>query len=145
PVPARTPPDGESSHRGSSRLAPPAAGGSVEIRQLGPHVGGARGSGRSAVDGPTATELRDRRVAAMTRWASLLILLGVVTVLALEAVPFYTDWLWFEEVGYLQVFLRIAAIRGGILIAVGLVTFLFLSLNLRAAVRARPPDVFWEL
>src|SRR5262249_42577589 len=39
----------------------------------------------------------------------------------------------------------IAAIRGGILIAVGLVTFLFLSLNLRAAVRARPPDVFWEL
>jgi uncharacterized protein len=81
----------------------------------------------------------------VSRWASLLILLGVGMVLALEAVPFYTDWLWFEEVGYLPVFLRIAAIRGGILIVVGLVTFLFLSLNLRAAVRARPPDVFWEL
>ena len=81
----------------------------------------------------------------MTRWASLLFLAGVAMVLALEAVPFYTDWLWFEEVGYLPVFLRIAAIRGAILIVVGLVTFLFLSLNLRAAVRARPPDVFWEL
>jgi uncharacterized membrane protein (UPF0182 family) len=81
----------------------------------------------------------------VNRWVSLLILLAVVLVLALEAVPFYTDWLWFEEVGYLPVFLRIAATRGAILIVVGLVTFLFLSLNLRAAVRARPPDVFWEL
>jgi uncharacterized membrane protein (UPF0182 family) len=77
--------------------------------------------------------------------ATLLVLLGVAAVLALEAVPFYTDWLWFEEVGYAAVFLRIAATRGGILIGVGLLTFLFLAVNLRAAVRARPPDVFWEL
>ena len=81
----------------------------------------------------------------MSRWTALLVLLGVTAILALEAVPFYADWLWFEEVGYLRVFLRIAATRGAILIGVGLVTFLFLSLNLRAAVRARPPDVFWEL
>ncbi|MGH7357950.1 MAG: UPF0182 family protein, partial [Candidatus Rokuibacteriota bacterium] len=60
-------------------------------------------------------------------------------------VPFYTDWLWFQEVGYAPVFLRIAATRGMLLIGLGLATFLFLSLNLRAAVRARPPDVFWEL
>jgi uncharacterized membrane protein (UPF0182 family) len=81
----------------------------------------------------------------VTRRAMLLVLFGVTAILALEAVPFYTDWLWFEEVGYVAVFLRIAATRGGILIGVGLLTFLFLALNLRAAVRARPPDVFWEL
>jgi uncharacterized membrane protein (UPF0182 family) len=81
----------------------------------------------------------------VTRRATLLVLLGVAVILALEAVPFYTDWLWFEEVGYVAVFLRIAATRGGILIGVGFLTFLFLVLNLRAAVRARPPDVFWEL
>jgi hypothetical protein len=75
----------------------------------------------------------------------LLLLVGVAAILALEAVPFYTDWLWFEEVGYVPVFLRIAATRGGILIGVGFLTFLFLTMNLRAAVRARPPDVFWEL
>jgi uncharacterized membrane protein (UPF0182 family) len=69
----------------------------------------------------------------------------VVAVAALEAVPFYTDWLWFEEVGYVPVFLRIAATRGALLIGLGFVTYLFLLLNLRAAVRARPPDVFWEL
>jgi uncharacterized protein len=81
----------------------------------------------------------------VTRRATLLIVIGVAAVLALEAVPFYTDWLWFEEVGYVAVFLRIAATRGGILIAVGVLTFLFLLANLRAAVRSRPPDVFWEL
>ena len=43
-------------------------------------------------------------------------MIGVAAVLAFEAVPFYTDWLWFEEVGYLSVFLRIAATRGSILI-----------------------------
>jgi uncharacterized membrane protein (UPF0182 family) len=53
--------------------------------------------------------------------ASLLILLGVVVVLALEAVLPYTDWLWFEEVGHSGSLLRIAA-RGAILIAVGLAT-----------------------
>jgi len=62
-----------------------------------------------------------------------------------EAVPFYTDWLWFQEVGYGPVFLKIAALRGGLLLAVGLVSFAFLVGNLRAAARARPPDVFWEL
>ena len=81
----------------------------------------------------------------MKRRVTLLLAIGVAAVLALEAVPFYTDWLWFEEVGYLAVFLRIAATRGGLLVGVGLLTFVFLILNLRAAVRARPPDVFWEL
>ena len=81
----------------------------------------------------------------MTGRVTLLLAIGVAIVLAFEAVPFYTDWLWFEEVGYLAVFLRIAATRGGLLIGVGLLTFAFLMLNLRAAVRARPPDVFWEL
>jgi uncharacterized membrane protein (UPF0182 family) len=79
------------------------------------------------------------------RRLTLLIGAGVAAVLALEAVPFYTDWLWFQEVGYAAVFLRIAALRAWLLLAVGLGTFAFLALNLRAAVRARPPDVFWEL
>ena len=36
----------------------------------------------------------------MKRRVTLLLAIGVAAVLALEAVPFYTDWLWFEEVGY---------------------------------------------
>ena len=81
----------------------------------------------------------------MRRSLAALAAIAVVAVAALEAVPFYTDWLWFQEVGYAPVFLRIAATRGALLIGVGLVTYVFLRLNLRAAVRARPPDVFWEL
>ena len=74
-----------------------------------------------------------------------LVAIGVVLLAGLEAVPFYTDWLWFAEVGYVPVFLKTAALRGSLLVGAGLVAYLFLSLNLRAAVRARPPDVFWEL
>ena len=81
----------------------------------------------------------------MRRRAALLAGIGLAVLFALEAVPFYTDWLWFEEVGYASVFLRVAALRGALLLAVGLGSFVFLGLNLRAAVRARPPDVFWEL
>ena len=62
----------------------------------------------------------------MRRPATLLLLIGVAAILAIEAVPFYTDWLWFQEVGYAPVFLRIAATRGALLIGVGLATFLFL-------------------
>jgi uncharacterized membrane protein (UPF0182 family) len=72
--------------------------------------------------------------------------LGVVAIIAaLEAVPFYTDWLWFQEVGYGRVFVTVAALRGELLLVVGTLSFLFLAANLRAAARARPPDVFWEL
>jgi uncharacterized protein len=68
--------------------------------------------------------------------------LGVAT---LQAVPFYTDWLWFGEVGYQTVFLRILSWRGALFLGVGLSAFAFLWLNLRGAAYARPPDVFWEL
>jgi uncharacterized protein len=75
----------------------------------------------------------------------LLVAAAVVVLAALEALPFYTDWLWFEEVGYLTVFLKLAALRAGLLIGAGLSAYIFLAANLRAAVGARPPDVFWEL
>jgi hypothetical protein len=76
----------------------------------------------------------------------VLLILALVAVFAgLEAVPFYTDWLWFEEVGYSAVFLRVVTLRGGLFLMVGLGSFLFLWANLRAAAATRPPDVFWEL
>ena len=75
----------------------------------------------------------------------LVVLAGAGLLVGLEALPFYTDWLWFEEVGYVAVFLKLAALKAGLLIGAGLTAYVFLAANLRAAVRARPPDVFWEL
>jgi uncharacterized membrane protein (UPF0182 family) len=77
--------------------------------------------------------------------ATVLVLAAVGLLAALEAVPFYTDWLWFDEVGYTDVFLTTVSLRGGLFLAVGVLTFLFLWSNLRAAAASRPPDVFWEL
>ncbi len=76
---------------------------------------------------------------------TLLLVLLVLLFAALEAVPFYTDWLWFEEVGYSAVFLRVVTLRGSLFLLVGLASLLFIGINLRAAAYARPPDVFWEL
>src|SRR6185436_1968844 len=145
PVPSRAPPDGGPAGDRSTRLPSAPEIGRVQVRKLGPPLGRAGRPLRRALDGATAARVRDRGGPTLSRRTGLLLGVGVAVVLALEAVPFYIDWLWFEEVGYLPVFLRIAATRGSILIGVGLVTFLFLSANLRAAVRARPPDVFWEL
>ncbi len=81
------------------------------------------------------------------RYRPLLWLLLILLVVALvgQAVPLYTDWLWFQEVGYAQVFVSILTLRGWLFVGVGLGTFLFLYLNLAFAARTARPDVYWEL
>jgi uncharacterized protein len=54
-------------------------------------------------------------------------------------VEFYTEWLWFQEVGYQQVFLRSLAARSTVTIGVGLVVFAILGGNLRFALRVLRP------
>jgi uncharacterized membrane protein (UPF0182 family) len=81
----------------------------------------------------------------MRRVGLALLLAAVGALLAVEAIPFYADWLWFQEVGYETVFLRLLGLRGGLCLAVALGVFAFLLLNLHVAAHARPPDVFWEL
>ncbi|OGL19558.1 MAG: hypothetical protein A3G97_13830 [Candidatus Rokubacteria bacterium RIFCSPLOWO2_12_FULL_69_21] len=74
----------------------------------------------------------------------LLLIVGALALVG-QAVPLYTDWLWFQEVGYAQVFVTILSLRGWLFIGVGLGTFLFLYLNLTLAARTARPDALWEL
>ena len=76
--------------------------------------------------------------------AYLVVALVVLAVL-LQLVPLYTDWLWFQEVGYPQVFLTTLSLRGSLFGAVALVVALFLWANLTVAARTAAPDVLWEL
>ena len=62
-----------------------------------------------------------------------------------QLVPLYTDWLWFEEVGYESVFTKTLALRGGLFTAVTLGVLIFLWVNLTLAARTAQPDVYWEL
>ncbi|MBI4593273.1 MAG: UPF0182 family protein, partial [Candidatus Rokubacteria bacterium] len=62
-----------------------------------------------------------------------------------QVVPLYTDWLWFQEVGYAQVFLTTLGLRGSLFAAVALGVLLFLYVNLTLAARTARPDVLWEL
>ncbi len=77
------------------------------------------------------------------------IVLAVIALLAFavlgQTVPLYTQWLWFEEVGYLQVFTKSLSLKGTLFLAVALAVMVFLYANLTFAVRTSAPDVLWEL
>ena len=75
----------------------------------------------------------------------LLVVLVVTLGVLAQVVPFYTDWLWFGEVGYQNVFWSILSLRGGLFTAVTVAVLVFLWANLTFAARTAAPDVIWEL
>jgi uncharacterized membrane protein (UPF0182 family) len=80
-------------------------------------------------------------IAAMTRsWRVLLfgaVFLAAIVVPA--SVTFYTDWLWFQETGYRDVFLRILTTQASVGAGAGVLALAVLLLNLRLAVRHLVP------
>jgi uncharacterized protein len=76
----------------------------------------------------------------------LWLLLGFIVLTGLgQAVPLYTDWLWYGEVGFTQVFTTVLSLRGWLFLGAGGVVFLFMYGNLWVAARTAAPDVLWEL
>jgi uncharacterized membrane protein (UPF0182 family) len=76
----------------------------------------------------------------------LWLLLGFILLsLVGQAVPLYTDWLWFQEVGFTTVFTTRLQLSGWLFLGLGAVVFVFLFVNLSVAARTAPPDVLWEL
>src|SRR5438874_2416387 len=73
----------------------------------------------------------------------LLLLLGLG--LLAQVVPLYTDWLWFVEVGYSEVFVKTLSLRGSLFAALAIGVLVFLYANLTFAARTAAPDVIWEL
>ena len=73
----------------------------------------------------------------------LLLFLGLGVVAQL--IPLYTDWLWFNEVGYSEVFVKTLSLRGSLFMAVAIGVLVFLYANLMFAARTAAPDVIWEL
>src|SRR5688500_1974704 len=69
--------------------------------------------------------------------AGMLLLLGVPAL-----AEFYTDWLWYREVGYEQVFLRSLTARSTVTVVAGVVVFAALAGNLAIAFRALRPWQF---
>ena len=82
-----------------------------------------------------------RRPPPVALFVVALVALGLVA----QVIPLYTDWLWFQEVGYSQVFLTTLSLRGSLFGIVALVVAIFLWANLTFAARTAAPDVLWEL
>src|SRR6266436_2398783 len=78
--------------------------------------------------------------------AGLWVLVGLVVLTVVgQAVPLYTDWLWFQEVGFTTVFTTRLTISGWLFLGLGGAVLDFLFVNLSVAARTAPPDVLWEL
>src|SRR5213594_3508985 len=75
----------------------------------------------------------------------LLLLLFLALGVVAQLVPLYTDWLWFQEVGYTEVFTKTLAMRGSLFLGLALAVLVFLYVNLTSAARTAAPDVIWEL
>jgi uncharacterized membrane protein (UPF0182 family) len=73
--------------------------------------------------------------AARSRRIPIALVLVAVFFLAPSSVDFYTDWLWFGEVGYQHVFLRALTIKSSLGVVVFGAAFTFLFVNLRFAFR----------
>ena len=79
------------------------------------------------------------------RFGLWLVLIAVVLAAGGQAVPLYTDWLWFKEVGFTQVFTTRLTLSGWLFIGLGAAVLVVLYANLSLAARTAPPDVYWEL
>src|SRR5919108_1973836 len=75
----------------------------------------------------------------------LLVVAFLVLGAVAQVVPFYTDLLWFQEVGYTGVFWTTLSLQGGLFTAVAVGVLVFLWANLTFAARTAAPDVLWEL
>jgi uncharacterized membrane protein (UPF0182 family) len=71
----------------------------------------------------------------MSRAPALIISAILVLFLLPSAVEFYTDWLWFQELGYGELFLQRLNAQAIVFIATGAAVFGFLFLNLHIARR----------
>ncbi|MFH1736965.1 MAG: UPF0182 family protein, partial [Actinomycetota bacterium] len=76
----------------------------------------------------------------MTQWARILIIAIIVAVLAVTGVvvTYYTDWLWFTEVGYASVFVKILVTKFLLWLIFSLLFFGIFYLNMLLARRLKP-------
>ena len=72
----------------------------------------------------------------------LLLLVAAAFITVPSIAVFYTDWLWFREVGYEQVFVRSLTAQSIVTVTSALAIFLILAGNLRVAFRALRPRQF---
>lgn len=80
-------------------------------------------------------------------WSRLFLTLLLVALLAAisQAIPLYTEWLWFDTVGFSPVFLTILSTQGLLALLFGVICFTILYVNLSLIYRSPATDVLVEM
>src|SRR6476620_3239782 len=82
-----------------------------------------------------------RRGKALTAVGTLFVLVTVVPAF----IEGFTDWLWFQEVGYTVVFSKVLLTKIALFVGAAVVTYFFISLNVRFARSGPSPvPVLWR-
>src|SRR3990170_4410954 len=81
---------------------------------------------------------RAQRFWGWRRWLALGAILIVLITLANLARGFYTDWLWFDSLGYVSVFSKEIVTRLWLFGAAASIALVFIGANILAAVRFSP-------
>src|SRR5439155_14992951 len=88
-----------------------------------------------SIDWPRTRPPRHRR-----RFLLILAVLGVIFFGGRTALSYYIDVLWFESLGYREVFWKTLTLQWGIFTAFAAATFLILHSSFLALKRARPGE-----
>ena len=82
------------------------------------------------VPGPPLPGLTEARYALVRRWMLLLLILGAVIAAVWFSINVYADYLWYDQLGYGQIYLYITLIKTSLFIIGGLLAATLTALNI---------------
>ena len=82
------------------------------------------------VPGPPLPGISAARLALIRRWSTLLVIIGSVIAVVWHLLGVYADFLWYDQLGYSNVFLYLTIIKTSLFLAGGLLAATLLALNI---------------
>ena len=82
------------------------------------------------VPGPPLPGISAARLALIRRWSTLLVIIGSVIAVVWHLLGVYADFLWYDQLGYSDVFLYLTIIKTSLFLAGGLLAATLLALNI---------------
>lgn len=81
------------------------------------------------VPGPPLPGISAERLEKIRRWLTILVIVSALAIAGWWLVGVYADWLWYDQLGYSDVFLAIITIKTSLFLVAGLLAATLLALN----------------
>ena len=81
------------------------------------------------VPGPPLPGISAERLEKIRRWLTIVLIISALAIVGWWLVGVYADWLWYDQLGYSNVFLAIVTIKTSLFLVAGLLAATLLALN----------------